>query len=127
MRLPRLDPRAGEAEQLRGAAERMPDDGFARLDVAVFADEAHAHLLCAGAPESKLLGKVAAQRARDEEQRLAILDRRLELAVRAREHRRLPGWQLIGLQAACGQPPSAALAGQVGLQPAPAGPGGPAP
>src|SRR5207248_3501620 len=49
VRLPRLDPRAGEAEQLGGAAERMPDDGFARFHVAVFADEAQAHLPCAGA------------------------------------------------------------------------------
>src|SRR4029077_8955944 len=52
VRLPRLDPRAGEAEKLRGAAERMPDDGFARFDVAVLADQAHAHLFGAGAAQS---------------------------------------------------------------------------
>src|SRR5439155_10158640 len=101
VRLPRLDPRPREAEQLRGAAERMPDDGFARFDIAVFADEAHAHLLRAGAAQAELLGEVAAQRARDEEQGLAILHRRLELPVGAREHRRLTWRQMIGLEPAC--------------------------
>src|SRR6266481_5981906 len=80
VRLPRLDPRAGEAEQLPGAAERMSDDGFARFDLAVFAHDAHAHLLGARAAQSELLCEVSAQRPCDEEQGLAVLDRRLELA-----------------------------------------------
>src|SRR5258706_2851851 len=94
----------------------MPDDGFARFDLAVFAVEAHAHLLGAGAAQSELLGEVSAQRARDEEQGLAVLDRRLELAVRTREHRRLPRRQLIGFEPACEQHCAPALAAQLALE-----------
>src|SRR5712692_1855520 len=94
----------------------MPDDGFARFDLAAFAVETHAHLLCAGAAQSELLGEVSAQRTRDEEQGLAILDRRLELPVRAREHRRLPRHQLIGLEPACQQHCALALAAQLALE-----------
>src|SRR5947199_5867378 len=94
----------------------MAHDGFARFDVAVFAGEAHAHLLCSGASQPKLICKVPAQRARDEEQGLAILDRRLELPVRAREHRRLPRRQLIRLEPACEQHRASAFATQLALE-----------
>src|SRR5579859_620385 len=94
----------------------MPDDGFARFDGAVFADEAHAHLLGAGTAQAQLLRQVSAQRAGDEEQRLAILDRRLELPVRAREHRRLPGRQLIGLEPAREQHRASAFTAQLALE-----------
>src|SRR5260370_11462873 len=94
----------------------MPDDGFARFDLAAFAVETHSHLLCAGTAQSELLGEVTAQRARDEEKGLTILDRRLELPVRAREHRRLPRRQLIGLEPACEQHCAPALAAQLALE-----------
>ncbi len=94
----------------------MAHDGFARFDVAVFAGEAHAHLLCACASQSKLICKVPAQRARDEEQGFAILDRRLELPVRASEHRRLPRRQLIRLEPACEQHRALAFAPELALE-----------
>src|SRR5437867_4161648 len=54
--------------------------------------------------------------ARDEEQGLAILNRRLELPVGAREHRRLPWRQLIGLEPACEQHGASAFATQLALE-----------
>src|SRR5439155_4100014 len=53
---------------------------------------------CAAKPQ--LVRQVAAQRARDKEQRLAVLDRFAELPMRAREKRRSPRLELIRLQAA---------------------------
>src|SRR5438094_9122113 len=115
-RLPLLDPRPDQAEKLCLAAQRMPDDRLTLLVLRGIESHSHAHLLCPGATQAQLVGGVAAQRAGDEEQRLAVLDRLAELAMRAGEQRRAPGPQLVWLEPACEQYRVTSLAAELALQ-----------
>src|SRR5438445_13899069 len=81
----------------------MPDDGLSLLGLGGLEDESHPHVLGAGAAKPELIGQVAAQRAGDEEKRLAILDRLSELPVCAREKWWAPRFALIGPKASCEQ------------------------
>src|SRR5262245_33457460 len=76
----------------------MADDGLSLLGLTRLEDESHSQVLGARTAKSQLVGEVAAQRARDEEQRLAVLDRRAELAMRTCEHRRPPRHELVRLE-----------------------------
>ena len=62
------------------------------------------------------LSKVAAQRTRDEEQRLAVLDRVTKLPVRAREKRRPPGVEVIRLGATREQHRAPSIATELALE-----------
>src|SRR5260370_34306612 len=77
----------------------MADDGVARSALSRVVDETHAHSLRSGAAQAELPGEVAAERSRDEEQRLTSFHRRLELAMRARELRRSPGSEPVWVPA----------------------------
>src|SRR5206468_10888580 len=67
-------------------------------------------------PQAELVGEVTAQRAGDEEQRLAVLDRLAELAMHAGEERRTPGHELVWLEPACEQHRVTSLAAELALQ-----------
>src|ERR1700693_6193807 len=99
-RLPLLDPRTDEAEELGRAAQWMAHKGVAFLGTTGFGKESHPHVLGAGAAQAELTREVAAERAGDKEQSLAVFDRRLELAMRARELRWQPRSELVRLVAA---------------------------
>src|SRR5438094_9195040 len=77
----------------------MPDDGLSLLGFGGLEDESHPRVLGTGGAEPELMGQVAAQRAGDEEKRLAILDRLSELPVCAREKWWAPRFELIGFEA----------------------------
>src|SRR6267143_519123 len=98
--LPFLYPLTDKTEKLGLARQRMADDGLALVWLIGFVGEPHSHLLRARAAQAQLGGKVAAQRAGDEQQRLAIFHRRLELPMRARELRWAPWDELIRFSAA---------------------------
>ena len=78
----------------------MAHNGVAFLRATGFEKESHTHVLGAGAAEAELSGKVAAERAGDEEQGFAIFDRWIELAMGAGEQGRAPRRELIRLEAA---------------------------
>ena len=63
-----------------------------------FEQESHPHLLGARTAQSQLVSQVSTERARDEQQRLAVFDRLIELPMRAREEWWVPRHELIGLQ-----------------------------
>src|SRR5258708_33001923 len=63
-----------------------------------------------------LFGKGGGKGARDEQHRLASFDRLLELAMRAREKRRTPGRELVGLEASREQDSMAPVAAELALQ-----------
>src|SRR5258708_1990701 len=81
----------------------------------LFETQPHPHLLRAGAAQTQLFGKVAAKRTRDEQHRFAIFDRLLELSMRAREKRRTPGRELVGLEASREQDSMTPVAPQLAL------------
>jgi hypothetical protein len=97
----------------------MAHDGVALIRASGFEMESHPHLFGAGAAQAELTGEVAAERAGDKEQSLAVFDRWIELAVGAGEQWRAPWRELIRLEAAREQdrmPPGAAeLALQLAL------------
>src|SRR5450759_5312461 len=78
----------------------MAHNGVAFLRATGFEKESHTHVLGAGAAEAELSGKVAAERAGDEEQGLAVFDRWIELAMGAREQGRAPWRERVRLHAA---------------------------
>lgn len=114
--LPLLDPWADEPKQLGGARERMADDRVTLVMLIRFVDEPHPHTLRARAAQSQLRGKVAAESASDKEERFSILDRRLELAMHAREQRRAPRSELIRFRTAREQDSMPAGATELALQ-----------
>src|SRR5437879_7536025 len=77
----------------------MTDAGRSLLGLGGLEDESHPHVLGACAAQPQLIGQVAAQRAGDEEKRLAILDRLSELPVCAREKWWAPRFELIWFEA----------------------------
>src|SRR5437879_8292770 len=77
----------------------MTDAGRSLLGLGGLEDESHPHVLGACAAQPQLIGEVAAQRAGDEEKRLAILDRLSELPVHAREKWWAPRFELIWFEA----------------------------
>jgi hypothetical protein len=77
----------------------MAHEGVAFLLGACFENESDPHVLGAGAAQAELAREVAAERASDEEESLTILDRWLELAMRAGELRWAPWRELIRLEA----------------------------
>src|SRR2546430_11453440 len=108
----------------------MPNDRLPLLVLRGLESHSHADLLCPRAPQAELVSEVTAQRAGDEEQRLAILDRLAELAMGAGEERRTPGHELGWLEAACEQHRGTFLPAELALQLVPAAghdPGQPAP
>src|SRR5258708_35843363 len=82
----------------------------------LFETQPHPHLLRAGAAQTQLFGKVAAKRTRDEQHRFAIFDRLLELSMRAREKRRTPGRELVGLEASREQDSMTPVAAELALE-----------
>src|SRR5438094_7729066 len=82
----------------------MPDDGLSLLGFGGLEDESHPRVLGTGAAQPQLIGEVAAQRAGDEEKRLALLARLSELPVCAREKWWAPRFELIGFAALREQP-----------------------
>src|SRR5258708_23733288 len=82
----------------------------------LFETQPHPHLLRAGAAQTQLFGKVAAKRTRDEQHRFAIFDRLLELSMRARERRRTPGRELVGLEASREQDSMTPVAAELALE-----------
>jgi hypothetical protein len=78
----------------------MADDGFARFRITSVEQKPHTNVLGARATKTELSCEVVTERAGDEEQRLAVFHRRLELSVRAGEHRRMPWVELVGFDAA---------------------------
>src|ERR1700674_734598 len=115
-RLPFLDPRADEAEQLCRAAQRMSHDGLALFRLRRLKPQPHAYVLRARAAQTHLFGKVAAQRARDEQHRFAIFDWLVELSMRAREKRWAPGGELVGLETSREQDRMPSIAAELALQ-----------
>ena len=77
----------------------MAHDRLAPFLIGVLEQQPHAHLLGARTTHAELEGQVSAQRSSDEQQSLSVLHRRLELAMRASEHRWAPGGELIRLEA----------------------------
>src|SRR4029077_3530253 len=77
----------------------MAHDRLALFQFGGFEMKPHAHMLRAGATQPQLFRQVAAQRARDEQHRLAIFDRLIELPMRAREKGWTPGGEQVGLEA----------------------------
>src|ERR1035437_7824540 len=94
----------------------MAHDGVAFLRATGFEKESHTHVLGAGAAEAELTGKVAAERACDEEQCLAVFDRWIELAMGAGEQRRAPRREQIRLEAAREQDRMPTGAAELALQ-----------
>src|SRR5256886_12650643 len=94
----------------------MPDDGLSLLGLGGLEYESHPHVLGAGAAKPELIGQVAAQRAGDEEKRLAILDRLSELPVCAREKWWAPRFELIWFEATRQQHRVPPIAAQLAFQ-----------
>src|SRR5712692_5927670 len=78
----------------------MADDRFTSFRIHSLEQKTQANVLGARTANAELNSQVVAERAGDEEQRLAIFNRWLELAMRAREHRRTPRVELVRLEAA---------------------------
>src|SRR6476660_9452349 len=94
----------------------MAHEGVPALWFAHFETQSNPHVLGARAAEAELAREVAAERAGDEEQSLAVFDRRLELAMRARELRRQPRCELIRLEASRQQDRMSPGAAELALQ-----------
>src|SRR5712664_1711798 len=78
----------------------MADDDLLLFWFSRLEEKSHPHMLGARAAQSELVGEVAAQRAGDEEQSFAVLNRFAELPVGAGEEGRAPRLELIRLETA---------------------------
>jgi hypothetical protein len=94
----------------------VADDGFAHFRIGRLEEKPYANVLRPRASKAELPCEVVAQRAGDEEQRLAVFDRRLELAMRAGEHRRTPRVELVGLETACKKHRIPAVSSELALE-----------
>jgi hypothetical protein len=94
----------------------MADHRIALLLTTRLKQKSHSHLLGARTAKPHLVCEVTAQSAGDKEQRFAIFDRIIELAMRAREEWGMPWRELVRFQPARKEDSMPAVASELALQ-----------